>query len=259
MYERHLHNPGRPPTPDPRDIMLLSKRAFEIRMKDWRDALGLVPPPLASTGSRAWVWYRNGPHWRADNAWRTMRAPEYVNIQGEGPLPQPQEGEGPQPVSLCPRVLMSCVHIEGDGPQEAGLQPQREPQPQRERCCSRRRREPQPQREPSRRRREPQPQREPSRSVSPETWAKREMHRAAGVAFVRRSADYRAVLAHGPSAVARPQTPDPTVRSGKREWERSMQNWRNALARLVLVHNLTAPVDEDLRAAVRARLLELTP
>ena len=156
MYERHLHNPGRPPTPEPRDIMLLSKRAFEIRMKDWRDALGLVPPPLASTGSRAWVWYRNGPHWRADNAWRTMRAPEYVNIQGEGPLPRPQEGEGPQSVLLCPRVLMSCVHIEGDGPQEAGLQPQREPQPQRrrrepqrepqpqrERCCSRRRREPQ--------------------------------------------------------------------------------------------------------------------
>ena len=48
-----------------------------------------------------------------------MGAPEYVNIQGEGPLPQPQEGEGPQSVSLCPRVLMSCVHIEGDGPQEA--------------------------------------------------------------------------------------------------------------------------------------------
>ena len=97
--------------------------------------------------------------------------------------------------------------------------------------------------------------------MSPETWAKREMHRAAGVAYVRRSADYRAVLAHGPSAVARPQTPDPTVRSGKRTWERSMQDWRKALTELVNVHNLTAPedVDEDLRTAVRTALLELTP
>ena len=242
-------------------------------MKDWRAALGLVPPPLPKTVGRAWVWYRNGPHWRADNAWLTMPAPEYVYIQGEGPLPQPPLGEGPQSVSLeaglQPQEGPQEAGLQpqegpqqgpqsplGERPQEAGLQPQREPQPQRERCCSRRRPEPQPQREPRRRRRDPQPQREPSRSSSLETertWAKREMHRAAGVAYVKSSADYRAV-ARAP--VARPPTPDPTVRGSKREWERGMQDWRKALERVVLVHNLTAPedVDEDLRTAVRTTL-----
>ena len=97
--------------------------------------------------------------------------------------------------------------------------------------------------------------------MSPETWAKREMHRAAGVDHVKTTADYRAVLAHGPSAAARPKTPDPTVRCSKRPWERSIQDWRKALEELVKVHNLTAPedVDEDLRLAVRTALLELTP
>ena len=238
-------------------------------MKDWRAALGVVPPPLPKTVGRAWVWYRNGPHWRADNAWLTMPAPEYVYIQGEGPLPQPPLGEGPQSVSLeaglQPQEGPQEAGLQpqegpqqgpqsplGERPQEAGLQPQREPQPQRERCCSRRRPEPQPRR----RRRDPQPPPEPSRSSSLETeriWAKREMHRAAGVAYVKTSADYRAVAG---APVARPPTPDPTVRGSKREWERGMQDWRRALERVVLVHNLTAPedVDEDLRTAVRTAL-----
>ena len=90
------------------------------------------------------------------------------------------------------------------------------------------------------------------------------MHRAAGVAYVKRSADYRAVLAHGPSSVARPQTPDPAVHGGKRAWERSMQDWRKALTELVNLHNLIAPVqpedvDDNLRTAVRTALLQLMP
>ena len=110
----------------------------------------------------------------------------------------------------------------------------------------------------------PQPRPEPSRSPSPEPWAKRESHRAAGVAFVKRSADYRAVIAHGPSSVARPQTPDPGRRSGKRTWERGMQDWRKALTHLVNLHNLIAPaqpedVDDNLRTAVRTALVQVTP
>ena len=129
LYERHLHNPGRPPTPDPRAP--LTKRAFEARMKDWRQELGEVPPPHPSRRCHAWVWYRNGPHWRPENAWLTMAAPEYVHIEGEGPLQQPQDataaGGGPRYVP---------VRLLNEGPQQpqeptaAGGGPPQRPQPQ---------------------------------------------------------------------------------------------------------------------------------
>ena len=82
-----------------------------------------------------------------------------------------------------------------------------------------------------------------------EDWARREMHRAAGLAAVRRSKEYQAwkcmldtelVVARlkreDPARLAAVQAlqhPSPTDRSlSKRTWERSMQDWRRALRRL---------------------------
>lgn len=60
---------------------------------------------------------------------------------------------------------------------------------------------------------------------SEEVWRRRSAHRAAGVAAVKRSADYISAAA-GPR-VPRPKTPDPTDRKlSKRAWERGVQQWR---------------------------------
>ena len=66
-----------------------------------------------------------------------------------------------------------------------------------------------------------------------EDWQRRLAHRAAGVAAVKRSADYLSVTAD--PNVARPTTPDPTDRTlSKRTWERGVQLWRFALRDVVL-------------------------
>ena len=57
------------------------------------------------------------------------------------------------------------------------------------------------------------------------------MHRAAGVAAVKRSADYVTATA---ARVPRPRTPDPTDRKlSKRGWERGVQQWRMDLKGVV--------------------------
>ena len=77
-----------------------------------------------------------------------------------------------------------------------------------------------------------------------EVWQRRSAHRAAGVAAVKRSADY--ILAAADPNVARPRTPDPTNRKlSKRAWERGMQQWRMDLK--IVVENLDlAPGHLDL-------------
>ena len=65
-----------------------------------------------------------------------------------------------------------------------------------------------------------------------EVWQRRSAHRAAGVAAVKRSADY--ISATADPHVARPATPDPTDRKlSKRAWERGVQQWRMALKSVV--------------------------
>ena len=60
---------------------------------------------------------------------------------------------------------------------------------------------------------------------SEEVWQRRSAHRAAGVAAVKRSADY--ISAAASPRVPRPNTPDPTERMlSKRAWERGVQQWR---------------------------------
>ena len=71
-----------------------------------------------------------------------------------------------------------------------------------------------------------------------EVWQRRSAHRAAGVAAVKRSADY--ISATADPHVARPMTPDPTDRRlSKRAWERGVQQWRMDLK--TVVGNLRAP------------------
>ena len=65
-----------------------------------------------------------------------------------------------------------------------------------------------------------------------EVWQRRSAHRAAGVAAVKRGADY--ISAAADPNVARPATPDPTDRKlSKRAWERGMQQWRVDLKTVV--------------------------
>ena len=71
-----------------------------------------------------------------------------------------------------------------------------------------------------------------------EVWQRRSAHRAAGVAAVKRGADY--ISATADPHVARPMTPDPTDRRlSKRAWERGVQQWRMDLK--TVVWNLRAP------------------
>ena len=64
-----------------------------------------------------------------------------------------------------------------------------------------------------------------------EVWQRRSAHRAAGVAAVKRSADYISATA---AMVPRPQTPDPGDRKlSKRAWERGVQQWRMDLKGVV--------------------------
>ena len=63
-------------------------------------------------------------------------------------------------------------------------------------------------------------------------WQRRSAHRAAGVAAVKRSADY--ISATADPRVPRPKTPDPTDRKlSKRAWERGVQQWRMDLKSVV--------------------------
>ena len=65
-----------------------------------------------------------------------------------------------------------------------------------------------------------------------EVWQRRSAHRAAGVAAVKRSADY--ISATADPRVPRPKTPDPTDRKlSKRAWERGVQQWRMDLKGVV--------------------------
>ena len=65
-----------------------------------------------------------------------------------------------------------------------------------------------------------------------EVWQRRSAHRAAGVAAVKRSADY--ISATADPMVPRPQTPDPGDRKlSKRAWERGVQQWRMDLKGVV--------------------------
>jgi len=65
-----------------------------------------------------------------------------------------------------------------------------------------------------------------------EVWQRRSAHRAAGVAAVKRSADY--ISATADPHVPRPNTPDPTDRMlSKRAWERGVQQWRMDLKAVV--------------------------
>ena len=69
---------------------------------------------------------------------------------------------------------------------------------------------------------------------SEEVWQRRSAHRAAGVAAVKRSADYISVAAS--PRVPRPNTPDPTDRMlSKRAWERGVQQWRMDLKAVVQI------------------------
>ena len=87
----------------------------------------------------------------------------------------------------------------------------------------------------------PERGRERRRSVSPcganeecedEVWQRRSAHRAAGVAAIKRSADYISATAN--PHVPRPNTPDPMDRKlGKRAWERGNQQWRKDLKAVV--------------------------
>ena len=94
------------------------------------------------------------------------------------------------------------------------------------------------------------PERERRRSRSPcganeecneEVWQRRMAHRLAGVASIKRSADYTTATAH--AHVPRPRTPDATDRKlSKRAWERGVQQWRMDLKGVV--QNLPIPVGD---------------
>lgn len=79
-----------------------------------------------------------------------------------------------------------------------------------------------------------------------EDWNRRQDHRQAGVAAVKRSSAYQNFAARrrhgevwGPSA---PQTPDPIDQStSKRTWESKMQQWRRDLTR----YELDDPIEEE--------------
>ena len=61
--------------------------------------------------------------------------------------------------------------------------------------------------------------------ASDSDWDRRHQHRIAGVGYVKSTAQY---INYGDG---RPKTPDPMDRSlSKREWEKSVQLWRSALA-----------------------------
>ena len=62
-----------------------------------------------------------------------------------------------------------------------------------------------------------------------EDWARRLHHRVNGVAAVKNTDDYRTVWLSG---MPRPVSPDPALRTAKRDWERDMQNWRDCLKEL---------------------------
>ena len=65
-----------------------------------------------------------------------------------------------------------------------------------------------------------------------EVWQRRSAHRLAGIAAVKRSADY--ISATADRGVRRPRTPDATDRKlSKRAWERAVQQWRKALKEVV--------------------------
>jgi hypothetical protein len=66
------------------------------------------------------------------------------------------------------------------------------------------------------------------------TWDRRNKHRRAGVDAVYRSRDFlimQSMISDGElSAGDAPQAPDPNDRAcGKRQWERSMRAWRDAV------------------------------
>ena len=94
------------------------------------------------------------------------------------------------------------------------------------------------------------PERERRRSRSPcganeecneEVWQRRMAHRLAGVAAIKRSADYIMATAH--AHVPRPRTPDATDRKlSKRAWERWVQQWRMDLKGVA--QNLPIPVGD---------------
>lgn len=88
---------------------------------------------------------------------------------------------------------------------------------------------------PSERERERRRSRSPcgaNEECNEEVWQRRSAHRAAGVAAVKRSADY--ISATADPHVPRPNTPDPTDRKlSKRAWERGVQQWRMDLKAVV--------------------------
>jgi hypothetical protein len=62
-------------------------------------------------------------------------------------------------------------------------------------------------------------------TVGEDVWAKRHAKRSAGVRAVRNTPEYQAFqLLQG-----RPETPDPSARTSKRDWEKQMQAWRREL------------------------------
>ena len=78
-----------------------------------------------------------------------------------------------------------------------------------------------------------------------EVWQRRSAHRAAGVAAVKRSADY--ISATADPNVPRPKTPDSTDRKlSKRAWERGVQQWRMDLKGVVASLPPTAAIGSSI-------------
>ena len=184
---------ARPSTPNPRQAEV-SKRAWEKGVRQWRMDLKALAGGLAPVAAGV------GERVRVP-----CREPMYIDLP-----------------SLPLRVRVPCrepMYIDPDG--ERVRVPCREP------FCV-----PWPAERERERRRSRSP-RGANEECNEEVWQRRSAHRAAGVAAVKRSADY--ISATADPHVPRPNTPDPTDRKlAKRAWERGVQQWRVDLKAVVL-------------------------
>ena len=174
----------------------------------------LTPDPRQPEVSKR-AWERLVREWRMQLKALIAAAqdePMYVRL----PVPEDVQDE-----PMYVRMRMQAMYVRMSPSRSAA---EEEPEPVRQRPRQRRGRSCAAEEEP-----------EPVQCTE-EDWARRSAHRAAGVAAVKRSQDYRLVRG---AKVWRPKTPDSTDRAlNKRVWERGIQYWRNVLKELVEFHRL---------------------
>ena len=184
---------ARPLTPDPRQPEV-SKRAWEKSVRQWRmDLKALVTDGLAGAAAGS---------------------------AGAGRVDEPEPLHVPWPSELCQPMYVTLPPASIDEEEAAAFVSVPEDEPLHVPWPSQRAR---------------QRSRSPLRAneeCNEEVWQRRSKHRAAGVAAVKRSADY--ITAAANPHVPRYMTPDPTDRRlSKRAWERGVQQWRENLKTVV--------------------------